>query len=385
MHLGVIASMKKGLEHFIYRELKVFADKGMSISLYPTKYQLGLYNARNDWKLYRWHPATIIVKQPYFFLRAPIRYLRLLGEALKTRSLVDFMVASHFARLMTDVDVIYATFGDHKLYIGYYCKRILQKPLVVTIHAYELYQNPNPLFFKTALAACNRIITVTDYNKALLMDRFNVDASRIEVVRISVDIEDYCPQKKFRVLIVGFFVERKGHEILFKAVRKLEKDNIEIWVVGDGGAEDASVDVHGMADRLGISSQVAFFGKLAGNALKAVYRACDVFCLPCHKDSSGVCEGFPTVLAEAMAFGKPVISTRHVEIPRIIDQIVVDENDVDGLARAIEQLYQSKELRQNLGKRNRELALRHFSSRNAVKTAQMLKDLACRGNLQGIN
>ena len=81
-----------------------------------------------------------------------------------------------------------------------------------------------------------------------------------------------------------------------------------------------------------MQSQVAFFGKLSGTALRAVYHAADVFCLPSRHDSDGCAEGFPTVLIEAMACGKPVVTTRHVEIPRIVEQILVDENDVDGLA-----------------------------------------------------
>jgi colanic acid/amylovoran biosynthesis glycosyltransferase len=158
-----------------------------------------------------------------------------------------------------------------------------------------------------------------------------------------------------------------------------------VWVVGDRGAEATSIDVQSLAVKLGIESQVAFFGRLSGTALKAVYRACDVFCLPCRVDSDGVAEGFPNVLIEAMAIGKPVITTRHVEIPRIIKEIVVDENDIDGLAQAIEKVYQSAELRQNLGRQNRELAQRHFSPRNADKTARILHALAHQNNLENIN
>ena len=251
----------------------------------------------------------------------------------------------------------------------------LQKPLAVTIHAYELYSNPNPRLFVQALKACDQIITVTDFNKEILVDRYHIDPLKIEVVRANVDTEDYRPLQKFVILIVAFFDERKGHEVLFKAIKELNRDDLEVWVVGGDSGRKHEVDVPRMVAELDLKSSVAFFGKLSGNALKAVYRACDVFCLPCRESSTGISEGFPTVLMEAMAFGKPVITTRHVEIPRIVPEILVDENDVHGLARAIKQVYQSQALRQTLGARNRKIAEELFSLRNAENTARILSNL----------
>jgi colanic acid/amylovoran biosynthesis glycosyltransferase len=375
MRLAAIASMKKGLEHFVYRELCILSAQGLSIRLFPTKYGKGLYAAREEWDLQRWSPAAVLLWQFYFLVRSPLLYLRLLREALTIGAVVDFALAWYFSRAMADVDAIYATFGDRKFFVGYFCKLILQKPLAVTIHAYELYDNPNPRLFRQALTACDQIIVPTEFNREYLATHYQVAPSRVAVVRYSVDTDDYRPGKKFVVLIVGFFVERKGHDVLFQAIKRLRQDDIEVWVVGGDGAEKP-VNVRALATQLGVDKQVAFFGPLSGNALKAVYRACDVFCLPCRTEKSGVAEGFPNVLIEAMAFGKPVITTRHVEIPRIIKEIVVDENDVEGLAQAIRQTYQSASLRERLGKNNRLLAEDVFSPRNGARTAQLLSKLA---------
>lgn len=74
--------------------------------------------------------------------------------------------------------------------------------------------------------------------------------------------------------------------------------------------------------------------------------------------------------------GKPVITTRHVEIPRIIDEILVDENDVGGLAQAIERTYHSVHLRQRLGEKDRKIAEQVFSPRNAEHMAAILSAAA---------
>jgi glycosyltransferase involved in cell wall biosynthesis len=378
LKLGIIVSMKTGLGQFVYREICQLQKRGAMISLFPLKHRRGLYNPRPEWATCYWTALGVVLSQPLRWVMMPARYVAVLAEALRHGALVDFMLAAYFAPRVREVDVIYSTFGDRKLFVGYFCKRLLRKPLTVEIHSGELYVNPNPKLFAVALEACDRIVTVTEYNREVLIGRYGVGPDRVEVIRLSVDLSEYRPIKKFVILIVGFYGETKGHDVLFKAVKRLGRDDIEIWVVGGADGRSEFVDVPALAREIGVESQVAFFGLLSGPALRALYHACNVFCLPCRPDSDGSCEGFPVVLMEAMACGKPVVTTRHVEIPRIVEQIVVEENDVYGLAAALDRVYSSAALRDRLGDRNRELAETHFSPDNIARTMEVLCEIAGR-------
>ncbi|MFX0125716.1 MAG: glycosyltransferase [Candidatus Hodarchaeota archaeon] len=97
--------------------------------------------------------------------------------------------------------------------------------------------------------------------------------------------------------------------------------------------------------------------------------------MPSRTASDGDREGFPSVLAEAMAFGKPVIITRHVEIPRIVKRILVDENDVDGLAQAIRYVLDNSKQIQSWGKENRKIAERYFSPRNVIDIERVMSSV----------
>ncbi len=374
MHIGVILSMRNGLEHFVYREVSELAEQGAEISLFPCKHRRGLYNPRPEWNYYPWRMLSVLLAQPARFVSMPRKYLAVLFEALRYRAIIDFFLAAYFARYMQPVDVLYATFGDRKLFVGYFAKRLLGKPLSVTIHSSEMYFNPNVALFKTALAAADQIVSVTEHNRLQLADRYGVDCERVQVVRLAVDLDHYAPAEKFKILIVAFFGPTKGHEILLRAVKELGYDDVEVWVVGGHDGRDP-IDVPALAKSIGVESQVAFFGKLSGPALAAVYHACDVFCLPCHRDTKGGCEGFPAVIIEAMACGKPIITTRHTEIPRVVEQILVDEQNVPQLVEALERVYHSASLRKELGIRSRELAEEHFSPHNVTDRLNLFMSL----------
>ena len=101
-----------------------------------------------------------------------------------------------------------------------------------------------------------------------------------------------------------------------------------------------------------------------------------MFCLPSETTASGDREGIPVSLMEAMAYGLPVIATRHAGIPELVSEILVDEGDAEALARGIEKLGRYSALRETLGRRNRELAALRFSRDNVLQLKTLLEGWA---------
>lgn len=349
MNVAYIISMKGGMSAWNYREIDILIKNGLNIYIYPTKSEKGAYNPNNDWYTYEVSKYKAILLQVIAFLRYPFVYLRLFAIAAKTKTVPEFLLANAFVLNMVkfSLDHIHCHFGDSKLFTGYYCSKILGLPLTVTIHAYEILCNPNPEMFRIATNHCSKIVTVSDFNKQEIIRLFDIPEDKIEVIHIHGDMSDERMQTSVKLLNVAMFTEKKGHEILLKAIKKLNRKDITLWLVGDG-----PIDVKKMAKEMELEDITVFFGIVNEKILKVLYEACDIFVLPSRTASNGDREGIPVSIMEAMSFRKPVISTRHVGIPELIKEVLVDENDVDGLSEAIAYLIDHPETREKQGQAN---------------------------------
>jgi rhamnosyl/mannosyltransferase len=146
------------------------------------------------------------------------------------------------------------------------------------------------------------------------------------------------------VLFVGRLVPYKGVDVLLEALAGLNACGL---IVGDGPLRAA---LEARARELDIAGRVRFLGSVADDELAAVYRACDVFVLPSVTRQ----EAFGVVQLEAMAAGKPVVSTdvgtgvgwvnRHGETG-----YVVPPRDPVALREALRRLLGDPTLRKSMG------------------------------------
>ena len=156
----------------------------------------------------------------------------------------------------------------------------------------------------------------------------------------------------FLLLAAGRFSHYKGFDVLVRAAGLLPEE-ARVVIVGDGPERAGLLR---LARELGLEGRVRMPGSLPDRELHALMAACDCFCLP----SVARAEAFGLVLAEAMAFGRPLICSR---LPGSGMTVVNEEGvtglafapgDAAGLAGAVRRLMADADLRERLGRAGRE-------------------------------
>jgi rhamnosyl/mannosyltransferase len=146
------------------------------------------------------------------------------------------------------------------------------------------------------------------------------------------------------VLFVGRLVAYKGVDVLIEAVRGLAA---VVLIVGDGPQRDMLAK---KAEALGVADRCRFLGEVSDLELAALYRACDVFVLPSITRQ----EAFGVVQIEAMARGKPVVSTELGTGTAWVNQhdetgVIVPPRNPGALHDALAQLVSDPQRRNLLG------------------------------------
>ena len=117
-------------------------------------------------------------------------------------------------------------------------------------------------------------------------------------------------------------------------------------------------------EKLDLSGRVHLVGSLSQGAVLEKLGSADIFALASVTDAQGASDVFPTVIIEAMAAARPVVSTRLAGIPESVVHgetgLLVPPEDTMALAEALRRLIQDAKLRLHYGRAGRERIEQHF-------------------------
>lgn len=278
------------------------------------------------------------------FFTLPLEILRKRNSYLAARSCVKTL-----SRNSPDINLIHAHFLDVNGFIGAVLKNLCNKPLILTAHGGDVYSVPfRDEYYRAlidyTLKKADRVITVSEHNRRILVS-LGVQHKKLNVIPNGYDETLFrfipsneartrldLPHNKKILLSIGNLVDVKGHAYLIYAMRtvsRIRKDVLLI-IVGSGLLKEKLCK---LIEKLDLKQEVLLTGDRKHAEIPMWMNACDVFILP------SLNEGFPTVIPEAMACGKPVIGTRVGGIPEAIATndvgVLVDPADSEALAHAI--------------------------------------------------
>lgn len=184
-------------------------------------------------------------------------------------------------------------------------------------------------------------------------------ADRVQVVPNGVDIapfveaETAAPARaagEVVLLYAGYFGAHKGLLVLIRALARTQaRPRIRLDLVGEGPLDIA---LRALVDQSGLADQVRFRGKIQPAAMPRIYATCDIVVLP-----SLWPENQPVSLMEAMACARPVVASRIGGIPDMIEDgcegVLVDPDNIQALADALDRLVADPALRARMGENGR--------------------------------
>ena len=239
----------------------------------------------------------------------------------------------------------------------YVTPMVFQSPVVVTIHdiAHLFYPDflPSRLSFlyaqrmlRRTLARADRIIAVTQTTRSDLIEHFYVSPKKIHVVYNGVDdaFRKRLPPEELDqwrrnlglqgpyVLFVGNPFPRKNLDTVVQAfARAREIAPFDATLVCIGDRAGTEFKLRQRAADLGIADRVRLLGRVAPEALPAIYQGATLFLYPTLYEASAM----PVV--EAMASGVALITSNTASLKEVAEGYahLVDPLDIDGMAKAI--------------------------------------------------
>lgn len=234
----------------------------------------------------------------------------------------------------------------------------IRAPLVALVHHPLGYESGLDAALRTALIASERavlakasaVIATSRATADLLIAEFGVPADKLTVAEPGTDPRTpstgSAAGEPLALLTVGAVVPRKGYDVLVEALSGLRDAQCTLDIVGALDRAPATVAaLKGQIGHHGLNDRIRLRGALPDAELDSKWRAADAFVL------SSLFEGYGMVLAEAMAYGLPIIaSTGGAAAQTVPDNaaLKVPPGDVMALRAALAELISNPGLRRTL-------------------------------------
>jgi glycosyltransferase involved in cell wall biosynthesis len=311
----------------------------------------------------------------------PIRFLKALRMSVRMglRSdrgllrnlgyLMEACTALHLFR-RAQCTHVHAHFGTNSTTVALLCRILGGPPYSFTVHGPEEFDKPRPISLTKKIEGASFVAGVSSFGRSQLYRQCGHDQwPKVKVVRCGVD-RAYIDARitpigdTRRLVCVGRICEQKGQLLLIQAAAKVRDmgERFELVLVGDG---EMRSKVESLVQQYDLGDVVTITGWASGEEVRRQIIGARALVLP------SFAEGLPVVIMEALALGRPVLSTYIAGIPELVEPDacgwLVPAGSVDALVQAmLEVLRTSPERLEELGREGRRRVLVSHDARAAI-------------------
>jgi phosphatidyl-myo-inositol dimannoside synthase len=235
-------------------------------------------------------------------------------------------------------------------------RRVRGSRCLLVVHAKEMREQA--ALASASVRWADAVVTVSEFSRSLALEA-GADPRRIEVINPGVSPPAVAvPPLRSRagpptiVTVARMSDWHKGHDVALEAMARLHARRPDVrWaMIGDGPLRE---ELWQRACRLGIGERVELPGAVDDRDLHERLASAHAFCLLSRTPAGRAAgEGFGIAFIEAGAHGLPVVAGR---VPGVVDAVgdgtsglLVDPQDPDAVAAALERVLVDQELAQRL-------------------------------------
>lgn len=374
-------------ESFATREIDVLRKNGLNISVFavepgppPTATTEGLdityrsrfksfESVRNVTYVMLRHPAGLLklglLTIQLLFVR-PREALILMRNVHTVSGLVRCLDAAGIER-------IHAYFMSWPALMGLAASRVRRCRFSIAAHARDIFVESGAL--KRKVRSAEFVVTCTRQGLDALRTRLPEELhGRLRLVhhcvpatalRANSGEHSQRHPKRFDLICVGRFVEKKGYGYLLMALALLkERRHIATLCMSGEGPEQANLQR--LVGDLGLQATVRFTDWLPNPLMCDHILQARALVVPSIVTTEGDRDGIPNVILEAMSLGVPVLASRLPGICEVVEHdmtgLLVPPGDIEALAGTIKKILGSKRLAARLAAQASEIVTRRFGA-----------------------
>jgi glycosyltransferase involved in cell wall biosynthesis len=379
---------------FIRREIAALEERGVAVARFSIRSSGVQLVDAND--LAEAKRTTVLLSAGIFgllgallstALTRPLHWLGALRVAFRVGRRSERGVLRHFVYLAEACLLlrhlrncrarhVHVHFGTNSATVALLTRALGGPPYSFTVHGPEEFDHPEALSIPEKIAQASFVVAVSDFGKSQLF-RW-CDAThwpKIKVVRCGVDAAFLAAGPQAipdlpRLVCVGRLAEQKGQLLLLEALSRIADQGQEFDMVlaGDGPMRQ---QIEKRITQLKLDECVKITGWLSNESVRKQILDARVLVLP------SFAEGLPVVLMEALALGRPAITTYIAGIPELVEPgksgWLIPAGSVETLADALrDALHMPVDSLEAMGRIGaRRVAERHDANTEAGKLAAL--------------